>query len=192
MPGVRIPSVNLEHLSLLYLSFGGATNLYPYLNNFFHRQIEVPTMPDKLENSWAWYAKGTIGKVKCLMCEASFAKKGMGILSHLGYEGPNGVHDKGVLLCRRTTPEIKRLFHECSGIFPLYPERIGIALFDSSSISRVKELHALRQGTLKSFHPGSSDGLVQVEIQGSQTNAREANHDALNAVGHATAMLRAG
>ena len=79
-------------------------------------------MLDKLENSWAWYAEGTIGKVKCLLCKASFAKKGTRMLSHLGYEGPNSIRDKGVLLCQKATPEIKRLFHECGGTFFLYPE----------------------------------------------------------------------
>ena len=118
---------NLEHLSLLYSSFGNATNLHPYSNNFFHRQIEVPMMLNKLENMWAWYVGGIIGKVKCLLYEASFVKKGTRMLSHLGYEGPNGIHDKGVSLCQRATPEIKRLFHEYGGVFSLYPERVGVA-----------------------------------------------------------------
>jgi hypothetical protein len=100
-------------------------------------------MPDKLENSSGWYAETTIGKVKCLLCEASFAKKAMRMLSHLGYEGPCGVCNKGVSLCRRTTPEIRRLFHECGGIFPLYPERVGVALSDSSGTPRVGGLHVL-------------------------------------------------
>ena len=66
---------NLKHLSLLYLSFNGATNLHPYLNDIFHQQIEVPTMPDKLENSSGCYTEALLEKVKCLMCEGSFAKK---------------------------------------------------------------------------------------------------------------------
>jgi hypothetical protein len=148
-------------------------------------------MPDKLENSWGWYAEGITGKVKCLLCKASFAKKGTRMLSHLGYEGPCGVHDKGVSLCRKTTPEIRRLFHKCGGTFPLYPERVGIALSDSSGTPKVGGLHALRQGTPESLHLGSSGGSVQVEIQGSQTNAREANQDTLNAVEHVTATVRA-
>jgi hypothetical protein len=94
-------------------------------------------MPDKLENSWGWYAEGTTGKVKCLLCEASFAKKGMRMLSHLGYEGPCGVRDKDVSLCRKTTPEIRRLFHECGGTFPLYPERVEVPLSGSSGTPRV-------------------------------------------------------
>jgi hypothetical protein len=183
---------NLEHLPLLYLSFGDATNLHPYSNNIFHRQIEVPMMPHKLENLSGWYAEATTRKVKCLLYEASFAKKVTRMLSHLGYEGPCSVRDKGVSLCRRATPEIKRLFHECRGTFPLYPERVGVALSDSSGTPRVGGLHALRQGTPKSLHPGSSGRSVQVEIQGSQMNAREANQDTPNVVEHVTAMVRAG
>jgi hypothetical protein len=101
-------------------------------------------MPDKLENLSGWYAEGTTGKVKCLLCEASFAKKASRMLNHLGYEGLYGVRDKDVSLCRRTTPEIRRLFHECGGSFPLYPERVGVALSDSSGTPRVGGLHALR------------------------------------------------
>jgi hypothetical protein len=57
VPGARCRDFfgNLEHLPLLYLSFGGATNLHPYSNNFYHQQIEVPMMPDKLKNSSDWY-----------------------------------------------------------------------------------------------------------------------------------------
>jgi hypothetical protein len=117
-------------------------------------------MLDKLDNLWGWYAEGTTGKVKCLLCEASFAKKGTRMLSHLGYEGPCGVRDKGVSLCRKTTLEIRRLFHECGGTFPLYPERVGVPLSDSSDNPRVGGLHALRQGTPESLHPGSSAGSV--------------------------------
>ena len=32
-------------------------------------------MPNKLENLSGWYIEATIGKVKCLIYEASFAKK---------------------------------------------------------------------------------------------------------------------
>jgi hypothetical protein len=149
-------------------------------------------MPDKLENSSGWYAEGTTGKVKCLLCEASFAKKGTRMLSHLGYEGPYGVRDKGVPLCRKTTPEIRRFFHECGDTFPLYPERVGVALSDSSGTPRVGGLHALRQGTPESLHPGSSSRLVQVEIQGSQTNVWEANRDTPNAVEHVTQRSESG
>jgi hypothetical protein len=122
-------------------------------------------MPDKLENSSGWYAEAPPGKVKCSMCEASFAKKGM--LSHLGYEGLLGIHDKGVSLCRKTTPEIRRLFNECGGVFLLYPERVGVTLSNSSGAPRVGGLHTLRQSTPESLDPGSSGGSVQVEIQGS-------------------------
>ena len=101
-----------------------------------------------------------IEKVKCLLCEASFAKKGTRMLSHLGYEGPYGIQNKGVSLCQRTTPEIRRLFHKYGGTFPLYPERVGVALSDSSSTPRVGGLHALRQGILESLHPDSSGGSV--------------------------------
>ena len=89
-------------------------------------------------------------------------------------------------------PKSKRLFHECGGTFSLYPERVGVALSDSSGTPRVGGLHALWQGTPESLRPGSSGGSVQVEIQGSQTNAQEANHDTPNATEHVTAMLRAG
>jgi hypothetical protein len=41
-------------------------------------------MPYKLENSSCWYAEATLGKVKCLVCEASFARKVSRMLSHLG------------------------------------------------------------------------------------------------------------
>jgi hypothetical protein len=132
-------------------------------------------MPDKLENLSGWYAKATTRKVKCLLCEASFAKKATRMLSHLGYEGPCGLRDKGVSLCRRATPEIRRLFHECCDTFPLYPERIGVALSDSSGTPRVGGLHVLRQGTPESLHLGSSGGSVQVEIQGSQTKCGKPN-----------------
>jgi hypothetical protein len=132
-------------------------------------------MPEKLENLSDWYAEAPPGKVKCLMCEASFMKKPTRMLSHLGYEGPSGVCDKGVSLCRRTTPEIRRLFNKCGGVFPLYLGGVGVALSDSSSIPRVGGLHALRQSTPESLDPGLSSGSVQFEIQGSQTNAREAN-----------------
>jgi hypothetical protein len=86
----------------------------------------------------------------------------------------------------------QRFFHKCGGTFPLYLERVGVAISDSSGTPRVGGLHALRQGTPESLHPGSSGGSVQVEIQGSQTNAREANRDTLNTVEHVTAMVRAG
>ena len=92
------------------------------------------------------------------------------MLSHLGYEGPYGVCDNGILLCQRTTPEIKKLFHKCCGTFPLYTERIGVALSDSSGTPRMGGLHALYQGTLESLHPGSSGGSVHVKIQRSQIN----------------------
>jgi hypothetical protein len=101
-------------------------------------------MLDKLENSSGWYAEASTGKVKCLLCEASFAKKATRMLSHLGYEVPCGVRNKGVSLCRRATPEIRRLFHECRGTFPLYPERVGVVLSDSSGTPRVGGLHTLR------------------------------------------------
>jgi hypothetical protein len=94
-------------------------------------------MLDKLENSSGWYTEATTGKIKCLMCEASFAKKATRLLAHLEYEGPYGVRDKGVLLCPRTIPEIRRLFHKCRGTFPLYSERVGVALSDSSGTPRV-------------------------------------------------------
>jgi hypothetical protein len=132
------------------------------------------------------------GKVKCLLCKASFAKKAMRMLSHLGYEVPSSIRNKGVSLCRRTIPEIRRLFNECGGIFPLYLERVGVALSDSSCTPRVGGLHALRQSTPESLGPGSSGGSVQVEIQGSQTNARETNQDTPKAVEHVTTMVRAG
>jgi formamidopyrimidine-DNA glycosylase len=77
-------------------------------------------MLDKLENSSGWYAEATTRKVKYLLCEASFAKKATRMLSHLGYEGPCGVRDKGVSLCRRATSEIRRLVHKSCGTFPLY------------------------------------------------------------------------
>jgi hypothetical protein len=130
--------------------------------------------------------------VKCLLCEASIAKKATRMLSHLVYEGPFGICNKSVSLCRRTTSKIRRLFNKCSGIFPLYPEKIGIALLDSSGTPRVGGLHALRQSIPKSLGWGSSGGLVQVEIQGSQINAWEANRDTPNAVEHVTAMVIAG
>jgi hypothetical protein len=113
-------------------------------------------MPDKLENSSGWYAEAPPRKVKCLLCEASFAKKVTRMLSHLGYEGPYSIRDKGVSLCRRTTPEIRRLFNECGGIFPLYLERVGVALSDSSGTPRVGGLHALRQSIPESLGLGSS------------------------------------
>jgi hypothetical protein len=78
-------------------------------------------MPEKLENWSGWYAEAPLRKVKCLMCEAFFARKPTRMLSHLGYEGPSGICDKGVSLCQRVTTEIIRLFNECGGIFPLYP-----------------------------------------------------------------------
>jgi hypothetical protein len=56
-------------------------------------------MPDKLENLSGWYAEATLEKVKCLLCEASFARKASRMLTHLGYEGPHSIRDKGVLLC---------------------------------------------------------------------------------------------
>jgi hypothetical protein len=56
-------------------------------------------MPDKLENSSGWYMEATARKVKCLLCEVSFAKKATRMLSYLGYESPCGVRDKGILLC---------------------------------------------------------------------------------------------
>jgi hypothetical protein len=101
-------------------------------------------MPDNLENSSGWYAEAHPGKVKFLLCEASFAKKATKMLSHFGYEGPCGVRDKGVSLCRRTTPEIRRLFHKCGGTFPLYSERVGVALSNLSGTPRMGGLHALR------------------------------------------------
>jgi hypothetical protein len=149
-------------------------------------------MLDKLENSLDWYAEAPPEKVKCLLCEASFGKKATRMLSHLGHEGPCGICNKGVLLCQRTIPEIRRLFHECGGTFSLYPERVRVALSDSSGTPRVGGLHALRQGTPESLHPGSSGGSIQVEIQGSQTNAREANRDTSNTAEHVTATIRAG
>jgi hypothetical protein len=117
-------------------------------------------MPDKLENSLGWYAKAITGKVKCLLCKASFVKKAMRMLSHLGYEGPYGVRDKGISLCRRAILEIKRLFHECHGTFPLYLERVGVSLSNSSGTPRVGGLHVLRQDTLDSLHLGSSGGSI--------------------------------
>jgi hypothetical protein len=119
-------------------------------------------------------------------------KKGTRMLSHLGYEGPYGVCIKGVSLCRRTTPEIRRLFHQCGDTFSLYPERVGVALSDLSGTPRVGGLHALWQATPEFLHPSSSGGSVQVEIQGSQTNAREANRDTPNVAEHVTATVRAG
>jgi hypothetical protein len=50
--------------------------------------------------------------------------------------------------------------------FPLYPERVGVPLSDSSGTPRVGGLHALWQDTPESLHPGSSAGSVEVEIQG--------------------------
>jgi hypothetical protein len=103
-------------------------------------------MPNKLENLWGWYAEGTTGTVKCLLCEASFVKKGTRMLSHLGYEGPYGVRDKGVSLCRKTTLEIRRLFHECGGTFPMYPKRVGVPLSDSSGTPRVGGIACIAAG----------------------------------------------
>jgi hypothetical protein len=56
-------------------------------------------MPEKLENRLGWYTEAPLGKVKCLMYEAVFAKKPTRMLSHLGYEGPSSIRDKGDLLC---------------------------------------------------------------------------------------------
>jgi hypothetical protein len=158
---------NLGHLPLLYLSFGGATNLQSYLNDLLFRHIEVPTMP----NNWlGWYAEATFGKVKCLICEVVFARKSTRMLSHLGYEGPYSICDKGVSLCQRATAKIRRLFNECSGVAPMYLGEVGVDLSDSSGTYKVGGLHALWQSTLQSLDPSSSGGSVQVEIQGSQRN----------------------
>ena len=51
-------------------------------------------MPEKLENWSDWYAEAPPRKVKCLMCEAFFARKLMRMLSHLGYEGPSSICNK--------------------------------------------------------------------------------------------------
>jgi hypothetical protein len=158
--GVRIPFWNLKHLPLLYLSFGGATNLHPYSNNIYYRHIEVPTIPEKLQNWLGWYAEASPMKVKCLMCEALFARKLTRMLSHLGYEGPFGIRDKDVLLCRRATAEIRRLFKECGSVVSLYPGGVGVALSDSSGTPRMGGLHALWQSTPQSLDPGSSGRLV--------------------------------
>jgi hypothetical protein len=56
-------------------------------------------MLEKLENWSDWYAEVALGKVKCLMCEALFIRKPTRMLSHLGYEGPSSIYDKGVSLC---------------------------------------------------------------------------------------------
>ena len=98
--------------------------------------------------------------MKCLLYEASFAKTATRMLSHLGYEGPFGVCNKGILLYQRTILKIIRLFNKCNGIFLLYLEKIGIALSDSSGIPRVEGLHALWQSTPKSLGWGLSGGSV--------------------------------
>jgi hypothetical protein len=114
------------------------------------------------------------------------------MLSHLGYEGPFGIRDKGVSLCRRAIAEIKRLFNECGGVPSIYLGGVGVDLSDSSGTPRVGGLHVLWQSTSQSLHLGSSGGSVQDEIQGSQTNSREANRDTLNAVERVTAIVKAG
>ena len=150
-------------------------------------------MPEKTENSWAWYEERPNGKVKCLLCDLpAFSRKGSRMLSHLGYEGKEGKRDTGVSLCKALTPEIKRLFLGCNGEFPLHPGSVGVDLSDSSGTSRAGGLHALWQGTPEFLHPGSSGGSVQAEFLGSQTNAREANHDTSNATEHVTAVRTAG
>ena len=70
-------------------------------------------------------------------------KKAMKMLSHPWYEGPSSICNKGVSLCQRTKPKIKRLFNECGGIFSLFLERVGVALSDSSNTPKVGGLHAL-------------------------------------------------
>jgi hypothetical protein len=104
-------------------------------------------MLEKLENWSGWYAEAPSRKVKYLMCEALFARKPTRMLRHLGYQGPSGICNKGVLLCGRATAEIRRLFKECGGIFPLYSRGVGVALLDSSHTSRVGGLYALWQST---------------------------------------------
>ena len=195
MPGVGIFS-GILNIFFYYIHHSAVLLIFIHIRTIF--SIDKSRFP-RCQINWRicglgmWREPlGTIGKVKCLLCEASFVKKGARMLSHLGYKGPNSVRDKGVLLCPRATPEIKRLFHKSGGNFLLYLERIGVALFDSSGTPRVGGLHALRQGILEFLHLGSSDKSVQVEIQGSKTNALEANHDIPNTVKHVIAMLRVG
>jgi hypothetical protein len=61
------------------------------------------------------------GKVKCLSCEAVFAKKPARMLSHLGYKGPSGNRDTGVSLCKRSTVQVRGFFSNCGGTPPKRP-----------------------------------------------------------------------
>jgi hypothetical protein len=129
------------------------------------------------------------GKVKCLICQPIFARKPIRMFSHLGYEGPSDNRDKGVTLCQRVIIEIRRLFNECGGVVPMYLRGAGPNLLGSCSTPQVGELHLLQQNTPQSIDPGSSGGLVEVGIQGSQTNPGEANWDTRNSMERVSAIV---
>jgi hypothetical protein len=76
-------------------------------------------------------------------------------------------------------------------LFPCTQKELEYPYLTQAALLEWGGLHALRQGTPESLHPGSSGGSVQVEIQGSQTNAREANRDTPNVTEHVTATVRA-
>jgi hypothetical protein len=174
---------------LLYLLIGGTTDLYLYLNAILYRHIKVTTMPD---NWLDGYMEPTLGKVKCLMCQSIFARKPTKIFSNLGYEGPSGNQDKGVSLCRRVINEISRLFNKCGGVVPMYPGGAGPNHLDSYGIPWIGKLHLLWYSTSQSIDPGSSRRLVEVGIQGSQTNPGEANSNTYNSIECVSVVIIAG
>jgi hypothetical protein len=55
-------------------------------------------MPD---NCLDWYMEPIPRKVKCFMFQAISTKKLTRMFSHLGYEGPSDICDKGVFMCQR-------------------------------------------------------------------------------------------
>ena len=68
-----------------------------------------------------WYTVLRPGKVKCKACNLTFAKKPIRMLSHLGYEGPIGLRDRGVSLCPRLTSVVRATFLHCEGKWPPRP-----------------------------------------------------------------------
>ena len=68
-----------------------------------------------------WYTDEPNSRVRCLLCNESFAKKPARMLSHLGYVDKQGSRNTGVRLCRRLKPEVKLAFQTCGGIAPAAP-----------------------------------------------------------------------
>jgi hypothetical protein len=70
------------------------------LVRIYSQKIQTKMMRSIVNNWIRWYVNELDNKMTCRLCDDSFIKKNVKILSHLGYGNRNGQRDTGVKLCK--------------------------------------------------------------------------------------------